>query len=42
MQVRADYDHSSREFVINTPEMADMKVWIGGSAHMATMCVVWA
>lgn len=39
---RADYDHKTREFVINTPEDIGMKFWIGAAAHLANMCVVWA
>jgi len=39
---RADYDHETRTFVINTPEDIAMKFWIGAAAHLATNAVVWA
>ena len=42
IQTRADFDIDSREFILNTPTEADMKCWIGASAHLANMAVVWA
>lgn len=38
----AHYDHSTREFVINSPSKNAMKFWIGGAAETANMSVVWA
>ena len=42
IRTRADYDHNTREFVINTPTNADMKIWIGASAHLANISLVFA
>lgn len=42
IQTRADYDHKNRQFIINTPDNQDMKVWIGAAGHLANMAVVWA
>ena len=42
IRTRADYDHKTREFVINTPENTDMKLWIGAAGHLANMSVVFA
>mmetsp|Transcript_39476 Transcript_39476/g.35242 ORF Transcript_39476/g.35242 Transcript_39476/m.35242 type:complete len:157 (+) Transcript_39476:202-672(+) len=42
IQTRADFDPKTREFVINTPENADMKVWIGAAGQLANISVVWA
>mmetsp|Transcript_25758 Transcript_25758/g.22736 ORF Transcript_25758/g.22736 Transcript_25758/m.22736 type:complete len:146 (-) Transcript_25758:836-1273(-) len=42
IQTRADFDPKTREFVINTPENSDMKVWIGAAGHLANMSTVWA
>jgi len=38
----AEFDPKTREFIITTPDKADMKVWIGAAAHLANMSVVWA
>ena len=38
----AIYDHSKKEFKINTPCKEGMKFWIGASREVATMAVIWA
>lgn len=38
----AHYDEQTKEFIINTPHELATKFWIGGSAQMANMAVVWA
>jgi len=42
LKTRADYDHTTREFVINSPTNEDMKIWTGGAGKHATFCIVWA
>jgi acyl-CoA oxidase len=42
IRTRADYDHKTRQFVLNTPTKADMKIWIGASAHLANLSLVFA
>lgn len=38
----AIYDHKTKEFIINSPREEAMKYWIGASAEVATMSVIWA
>lgn len=38
----ATYDHSAKEFVINSPDKRAMKFWIGGAGKTATMGVIFA
>lgn len=38
----AHYDHSTKEFIINSPSKDAMKFWIGAASEMANMSVVWA
>ena len=38
----AVYDPSSEEFIINTPNDLAMKFWIGATADLANMTVLWA
>jgi acyl-CoA oxidase len=38
----ADYNHITREFILNTNQDIGMKFWIGAAAHLANMAVIWA
>ena len=38
----AHYDHSRREFIINTPCDEAMKFWIGGASKTANTSVIFA
>lgn len=42
METEAIFDSSRDEFVVNTPNLAATKWWIGGAAHSATHCVCFA
>lgn len=42
MQTEAHYQHKTKEFVIHTPTKDAMKFWIGASANVANIAVVWA
>lgn len=42
LQTIAEYDPDEDVFVINTPNLGATKWWIGGAAHSATHCVVYA
>ena len=42
IQTRAVYDHSSRSFVLNTPDSMAAKFWIGAAGKTANMAVVMA
>jgi acyl-CoA oxidase len=42
IETTAVYDRSTGEFVINTPNNAASKFWIGGAAHTAKICAVFA
>lgn len=42
LETTATYDKNTQEFVINTPTTAATKWWIGGAAHTATHCLVFA
>ena len=38
----AVYDTSTEEFILNTPNDLSMKFWIGATADLANMTVLWA
>lgn len=42
LQTTATFDQETDEFVINTPHIGATKWWIGGAAHSATHCTVYA
>lgn len=42
LQTLATYDPSDETFIIHTPTLGATKWWIGGAAHSATHCVVYA
>lgn len=42
METQAVFDKATDEFVVNTPNLASTKWWIGGAAHSATHCVCFA
>ncbi|VVT55843.1 uncharacterized protein SAPINGB_P004766 [Magnusiomyces paraingens] len=42
METEAVFDSETDEFIINTPNLAATKWWIGGAAHSATHCVCFA
>lgn len=42
METEAVFDLEADEFIINTPNLAATKWWIGGAAHSATHCVCFA
>ena len=42
IETRADFDPSTKEFVINSPTKTSAKWWIGGAAKTANMCCVFA
>lgn len=42
METEAIFDRETDEFIINTPQLAATKWWIGGAAHSATHCVCFA
>lgn len=42
IQTRAVYDHSSRSFVLSTPDALAAKFWIGAAGKTANMAVVMA
>ena len=42
IETRADYDHSTREFILNTPSHLGTKWWIGAAAKTANMAVIFA
>lgn len=42
LETIALYDHSSREFIINSPSPTSAKFWIGGMANTSTMTIVFA
>jgi acyl-CoA oxidase len=42
METTATFDHKTDEFIINTPHVGASKWWIGGAAHTATHCLVYA
>ncbi|KAG7194163.1 uncharacterized protein KQ657_004871 [Scheffersomyces spartinae] len=42
VETTATFDLETDEFVINTPHIGATKWWIGGAAHSATHCVVYA
>lgn len=42
VETLAEYDSTTDEFVINTPNLTATKWWIGGAAESATHCVVFA
>lgn len=42
LETTATFDKENDEFVINTPHIGATKWWIGGAAHSATHCTVYA
>ncbi|SGZ49103.1 CIC11C00000003948 [Sungouiella intermedia] len=42
LQTTATYDEENEQFIINTPNLGATKWWIGGAAHSATHCSVYA
>lgn len=42
LETTATFDVETDEFVINTPHIGATKWWIGGAAHSATHCAVYA
>ncbi|KAG5422266.1 POX1 [Candida metapsilosis] len=42
LETTATFDKANDEFVINTPHIGATKWWIGGAAHSATHCTVFA
>lgn len=42
IETTATFDEDSDEFVIHTPHLGATKWWIGGAAHSATHCAVFA
>ncbi|KAI5966956.1 POX1 [Candida pseudojiufengensis] len=42
IETTATFDKENDEFVINTPHIGATKWWIGGAAHSATHCSVYA
>lgn len=42
LQTTATYDDEEEQFIINTPNLGATKWWIGGAAHSATHCTVYA
>lgn len=42
LRTTATFDADTDEFIIHTPDLGATKWWIGGAAHSATHCVVYA
>ncbi|ANZ76334.1 BA75_04098T0 [Komagataella pastoris] len=42
LETTATFDPKTKEFEINTPHLGATKWWIGGAAHSANHCVVYA
>ncbi|GAA6022005.1 hypothetical protein JCM11491_005491 [Sporobolomyces phaffii] len=42
LETTSTFDSSSDEFVVHTPSVSATKWWIGGAAHSATHCAVFA
>lgn len=42
LQTTATYDEENEQFIVNTPNLGATKWWIGGAAHSATHCSVYA
>lgn len=42
LETTATFDEKTDEFIINTPHIGATKWWIGGAAHSATHCSVYA
>ncbi|WPK23077.1 hypothetical protein PUMCH_000301 [Australozyma saopauloensis] len=42
LETTATFDQDTDEFVVNTPHIGATKWWIGGAAHSATHCSVYA
>ncbi|WPK23638.1 hypothetical protein PUMCH_000880 [Australozyma saopauloensis] len=42
LETTATFDEENDEFIINTPHLGATKWWIGGAAHSATHCTVYA
>lgn len=42
LETTSTFDEENDEFIINTPHLGATKWWIGGAAHSATHCAVYA
>ncbi|XP_065369280.1 probable peroxisomal acyl-coenzyme A oxidase 1 [Calliphora vicina] len=42
LETRADYDHQTQEFILNTPTLTSYKWWPGGLGHVCNYCIVVA
>lgn len=42
LETTATFDEEDDQFIINTPHLGATKWWIGGAAHSATHCTVYA
>lgn len=42
LETTATYDEENEQFIIDTPHLGATKWWIGGAAHSATHCTVYA
>lgn len=42
LETTATFDEENDEFIVNTPHLGATKWWIGGAAHSATHCTVYA
>ena len=42
LETTSTFDPTSDEFVVHTPSVSATKWWIGGAAHSATHCAVFA
>ena len=42
LETTSTFDSASDEFVVHTPSVSATKWWIGGAAHSATHCAVFA
>lgn len=42
LETTATFDERTDEFIVNTPHVGATKWWIGGAAHTATHCLVYA
>jgi len=42
LETTATYDPETKQFVLNMPTATSTKMWPGGLAHSATMCILFA